>query len=111
MFPLRGRLDAASKSNSSTLDPSRTTTRVSSGWMASISIRLVMEISGARAAGSTQCGGVAARIDGGKQVRGPIRRNGQGLELVQGRKEWERKSGRHGHFGANWPRVLPERPL
>src|SRR5579872_2034588 len=48
MFPLSGRLEAASKSNSSTLEPSRITTRVSSGWLASISMRFFMEFSGAR---------------------------------------------------------------
>src|ERR1700741_2271444 len=46
MFPLSGRLLADSKSNSSTLLPSRTTTRVSSGWLASISMRLGMKVSG-----------------------------------------------------------------
>src|ERR1700678_335967 len=45
MFPLSGRLVAASKSNSSTFCPSRTTTRVSSGWLASISMRLGIAIS------------------------------------------------------------------
>src|SRR6185437_14830282 len=49
MFPFRGRLEADSKSNSSTLDPSRTTTGVSSGWLASISILFFMEFSGTRA--------------------------------------------------------------
>src|SRR3954469_6673792 len=80
MFPLSGRLEAASKSNSSTLEPSRMTTRVSSGWLASIIMRLVMEVSWARTsgAGGTKCGGQvrAARCDGGKKVRKPIRRNG-----------------------------------
>ncbi len=60
MLPLSGSRLAASRSNSSTREPSITTTRVSSGWAASISMRLVMgmvlrtaawpEASGARAA-------------------------------------------------------------
>src|SRR5208282_766735 len=45
MLPLRGRFEAASKSNSSTFCPSRTTTLVSSGWLASISIRLGIGVS------------------------------------------------------------------
>src|ERR1700742_2876729 len=84
MLPLSGRLEAASKSNSSTLEPSTITTRVSSGWLASMSIRLVMEISGARArvAGGTPCGGapigkeLAARMERGGEARVPFRRNG-----------------------------------
>src|SRR5690242_5746111 len=94
MFPLRGRLEAASKSNSSTLEPSRTTTLVSSGWLASMSMRLVMEISGARAtaAADTRCGGRigAARIVGEKLARGPVRRNGRKTTAVLGRDSVER---------------------
>src|SRR6186713_516995 len=67
MLPLRGRLDAASKSNSSTLDPSRTTTRVSSGWLASISMRLDMGISG----GAPSCPRSSARHwEGGPHIWG-----------------------------------------
>src|SRR6185312_32623 len=39
MLPLRGLRDAVSKSNSVSFVPSTTTTRVSSGWLASISMR------------------------------------------------------------------------
>src|SRR6476619_6417061 len=105
MFPLSGRLEAASKSNSSTLEPSRMTTRVSSGWLASMSMRLIMEFSGARAivAGGTECGGQirAARIVDGKGTRDPIRRNGQRLHTVFGRYsvEWKRKIDSHWYFG------------
>src|SRR5579863_5678620 len=42
MFPRRGLLLADSKSNSSTRFPRRTTTRVSSGWEASMIILLAM---------------------------------------------------------------------
>src|ERR1700722_16715323 len=101
MFPLSGRREAASKSNSSTLDPSRMTTRVSSGWLASISMRLVMKVSGARAgfAGGTVCGGQggAARIVGGKGAHEPVRRNGHFIPEVGGRDSVgrERKFDRH----------------
>src|SRR5258705_13701626 len=99
MFPLSGRLEAASKSNSSTLEPSRMTTRVSSGWLASMSMRLVMIFSGARAivAGGTECGGHirAARIVDGTGTRDPIRRNGQRLHTVLGHVGGERKVYRH----------------
>src|ERR1700742_4006690 len=117
MFPLRGRLDAASKSNSSTLEPSRTTTLVSSGWLASISMRLVMEISGARAGltGDTACGGAlkAARIVDGKHGRDPIRRNGPWAQEALGRNSvgWERKSDRHCYVWATRPKELPEEPF
>src|ERR1043166_7080073 len=82
MLPLSGRLEAASKSNSSTLLPSRTTTRVSSGWLESISIRLDMKYSGARAntartPGNVNCLGPcavrAARFGGGKGWIGAAR--------------------------------------
>src|SRR3954470_12426429 len=99
MLPLSGRLEAASKSNSSTLEPSRMTTRVSSGWLASISMRLVMEFSGARAivAGGTVCGGQvrAARVVDGKDTREPIRRNGQRQALGRNSVGRERKSDSH----------------
>src|SRR5579883_1393781 len=39
MLPFRGLRDAVSKSNSVSFVPSTTTTRVSSGWLASISMR------------------------------------------------------------------------
>src|SRR4029077_12113503 len=94
MFPLSGRLDAASKSNSSTLEPSRTTTRVSSGWLESISMRLVMEISGARAvaAADTTCGRQekAARIVDGRKAREPERRNGHRAQRALGWDSVER---------------------
>src|SRR5476649_1611775 len=104
MFPLSGRLVAASKSNSSTLEPSRMTTRVSSGWLASISMRLVMKISGARAclAGGTACGGQeeAARIVGERKARDPIRRNSPRTQKVLGGNSvgWERKFVSHCYF-------------
>src|SRR5580704_15501922 len=110
MFPLSGRLEAASKSNSSTLEPSRMTTRVSSGWLASMSMRLVMKFSGSRAiaAGGILCGGQerAARIVDGKQAREPIDRNGQRAQKILGRNSvgWERKSDRHCYFWATWPK-------
>src|SRR5215471_6050503 len=95
MFPLSGRLVAASKSNSSTLEPSRITTRVSSWWLASMSMRLVMEISGARAHWAAKSGGrkEAARIVCGKNRRKHIRRNGHGDRESVGR---QRKSDSHG---------------
>src|SRR5450432_2158984 len=123
MFPLSGRLEAASKSNSSTLEPSRMTTRVSSGWLASISMRLVMEFSWTRAiaAGGTLCGGQerAARMVGGKQARGPHRRNGQQTHKVLGRDSVgrERKFHSHSYFMARGsfkdlePKELPDGPL
>src|SRR3954469_21614120 len=117
MFPLSGRLDAASKSNSSTLEPSRMTTLVSSGWLASISIRLVMEISGARAGltGGTACGGSerTARIVDGKQWREPVRRNGRWAQgaLCRNSVGWERKSDRHCYVWAMRPKELPEEPF
>src|SRR5258706_9886475 len=121
MFPLSGRLEAASKSNSSTLEPSRMTTRVSSGWLASMSMRLVMRVSGARAigAGGTTCGGQerTARIVDGKQARKPIRRNGQLTQKVWGRDSvgGERKSDSHCYFVAPFrdlgPKELPDGPL
>jgi len=78
------------------------TTRVSSGWLASMSMRLVMEFSGARAnvAGGTVCGGLerAARIGGGKDARKPIRRNGlKDRDSVGG----ERKLDNHCYFRAH----------
>src|SRR5580765_3991096 len=103
MLPLSGRLEAASKSNSSTLDPSRITTLVSSGWLESISMRLVMEISGARAAAATdmKCGWRigAARIVDESQAREPVRRNGLKTWSVLGRDSvgWERKFDSHWH--------------
>src|SRR5476649_1720380 len=106
MFPLSGRREAASKSNSSTLEPSRMTTRVSSGWLASISMRLVMKVSGARAmmTGGTVCGGQvgAARMVGGREARKPVRRNGQLTHTVLGRDSVgrERKSDSHCYFRA-----------
>src|SRR5262245_66487336 len=42
MLPFRGLRDEVSKSNSLSLVPSTTTTRVSSGWLASISMRRAM---------------------------------------------------------------------
>src|SRR6185436_13666751 len=42
MLPLSGLREAVSKSNSLSLVPSTTTTRVSSGWLASISMRRAM---------------------------------------------------------------------
>src|SRR5216683_2958991 len=42
MLPLRGRRLEVSKSNSVSLVPSTTTTRVSSGWLASMSMRRAM---------------------------------------------------------------------
>src|ERR1700748_25564 len=95
MFPLSGRLDAASKSNSSTLEPSRMTTRVSSGWLASMSMRLVMEISGARAHWAAVMGGrkEAARSVRDENTRKPVRRNGHwDRDSVGG----QRKSDSHG---------------
>src|SRR5215469_10551963 len=88
MLPLSGRRDAASKSNSSTLEPSRITTRVSSGWLASMSMRLVMEISGARAHWAAGYGGrkEAARIVSGKNRHKPVRRNGHGDRDSVGRQ-------------------------
>src|SRR5665213_1515584 len=103
MFPLSGRREAASKSNSSTLEPSRMTTRVSSGWLASISMRLVMKVSVARAAGGTVCGGQAARMVGGKGAREPVRRNGHFTHEVGGRDSVgrEHKFASHCYFRAH----------
>src|SRR5437868_314774 len=112
MLPLRGRLEAASKSNSSTLEPSRMTTRVSSGWLASMSMRLVMEISRAHAiaAGGTTCGGQirAAQIVGEGQARKPVRRNSQLTQEVLGSVGRERKSGRHGYFVTPFKELGPK---
>src|SRR6201996_2350920 len=94
MFPLSGRFEAASKSNSSTLEPSRMTTRGSSGWLASISMRFVMEFSGARAHWAAVMGGrkEAARYVSGRNTRKPVRRNGHRDRDSVGR---QRKSDSH----------------
>src|ERR1700742_118134 len=77
MLPLSGRREAASKSNSSTLEPSSTTTRVSSGWLASISMRFDMEFSGrslCRLIDTQSVGAKAARLVLGNSTA--TRRNG-----------------------------------
>src|SRR6266851_7985349 len=63
MLPLRGLRVAVSKSNSSSRVPSTTTTRVSSGWLASMSMRLAM--------GSLRgVGSLPARATGGQAASG-----------------------------------------
>src|SRR5258708_31394967 len=83
MFPLSCFRLELSKSNSSTRDPSTTTTRVSSAWAASINIFLdIRIISAARAGLEVQAqpavGGKGARADRGgaaKRVPGGLRPN------------------------------------
>src|SRR5689334_15807868 len=75
-------------------------------------MRLVMEISNAHRskAGGTACGGLMARIVGGRKAREPGRQNGQHFELLS-RNGGKRKSGRHCHFWAVRPKALPEGPF
>ena len=74
MLPRSGLRLAASKSNSSTRLPRTTTTRVSSGWVASMSILLAIELSYAAPAPSTSAGtpdgGSRASKGGPKTGRG-----------------------------------------
>ena len=68
-----------------------------------MSMRLVMEISGARAvvAGGTECGGRirAARIVGERNTREPVRRNGTRPGLGRDSVGRERKFDSHRYFG------------
>src|ERR1700722_9931242 len=85
IVPRSGFLLADSKSNSSTRLPRRTTTRVSSGWEASIIILLGMSNShGARAAGLLRPNGALevharrAEVMGKKGRQKELLRRGQG---------------------------------
>ncbi len=89
MLPFRGRLDAASKSNSSTWLPSRTTTRVSSGWLASISIRFGIKIS--------------VRANPPQPHRARARGAGGAGERAAACQKWERTVGTQGPAHATRP--------
>src|ERR1700730_896083 len=79
MLPLRGLRVAVSKSNSSSRVPSTTTTRVSSGWLASMSMRLAMgSLRGVGSLPARATGGQAASLGrGGRCAIDPS--NGQTL--------------------------------
>ena len=99
MLPLRGSLFAASRSKSSSRLPSSTTTRVSSAWEASISMRFVIERWAPRRSGRKSCGG------GGSGWGGPDD-GGRTARTLHMRRPPPRSGGAHAHGAAGAPTAV-----